>query len=42
MMLRYWNKPDATAQKVRNGWLRTGDLATARRWANDARPALMT
>lgn len=28
MMLRYWNKPEATAAKVRNGWLRTGDLAT--------------
>ncbi|MEJ6394138.1 AMP-binding protein [Gymnodinialimonas sp. 2305UL16-5] len=30
MMLRYWNKPEATAQKVVNGWLRTGDLATLR------------
>ncbi|WP_461428190.1 AMP-binding protein [Gymnodinialimonas sp.] len=28
MMLRYWNKPEATANKIRNGWLRTGDLAT--------------
>lgn len=28
MMLRYWNKPEATAAKVVNGWLRTGDLAT--------------
>jgi acetyl-CoA synthetase len=28
MMLRYWNKPEATAKKVVNGWLRTGDLAT--------------
>lgn len=29
MMLRYWNKPEATAAKIQNGWLRTGDLATA-------------
>ncbi len=28
MMLRYWKKPEATAAKVVNGWLRTGDLAT--------------
>lgn len=28
--LRYWNKPDATAKKVVDGWLRTGDLATRR------------
>ena len=28
MFLRYWNKPDATARKVTEGWLRTGDLAT--------------
>ncbi|MEJ6389511.1 AMP-binding protein [Gymnodinialimonas ulvae] len=28
MMLRYWNKPEATAAKVVDGWLRTGDLAT--------------
>lgn len=28
MMLRYWNKPQATAAKITNGWLRTGDLAT--------------
>jgi acetyl-CoA synthetase len=26
--LRYWNKPEATEKKVKNGWLRTGDLAT--------------
>ena len=26
MMLGYWNKPEATAQKMRNGWLYTGDL----------------
>lgn len=24
-MLRYWNAPDATAKKIRNGWLLTGD-----------------
>ncbi len=30
MMLRYWNKPAATAAKVLNGWLRTGDLAVLR------------
>lgn len=28
MMLRYWNKPEATAKKIVDGWLRTGDLAT--------------
>jgi crotonobetaine/carnitine-CoA ligase len=26
MMLGYWNKPDITAQTIRNGWLHTGDL----------------
>jgi acetyl-CoA synthetase len=25
-MIRYWNQPDATARKYRNGWLLTGDL----------------
>jgi len=28
MFLGYWNRPDATADKVRNGWIRTGDLGT--------------
>jgi len=26
MFLRYWNKPEQTAAKWREGWLRTGDL----------------
>lgn len=26
MMLRYWNRPDATEAKFRDGWLLTGDL----------------
>ncbi|ABL80383.1 MULTISPECIES: AMP-binding protein [unclassified Nocardioides] len=28
-MLRYWNAPEATAAKFRNGWLLTGDSAHA-------------
>jgi acetyl-CoA synthetase len=28
-MLGYWNAPDATAAKIRNGWLLTGDSAHA-------------
>jgi crotonobetaine/carnitine-CoA ligase len=26
MMLGYWNRPEATAEKIKNGWLHTGDL----------------
>lgn len=28
VMLGYWNDPQATAETIRAGWLRTGDLAT--------------
>ncbi len=28
IMKEYWNRPDATAETIRGGWLYTGDLAT--------------
>lgn len=28
IMLGYWNKREATAEMIRNGWLHTGDIAT--------------
>lgn len=28
LMKEYWNRPDATEETIRDGWLRTGDLAT--------------
>ncbi len=27
VMLGYWNRPEATAEMIRNGWLHTGDIA---------------
>jgi long-chain acyl-CoA synthetase len=29
VMLGYWNRPDATAEAVRDGWFRTGDIGRA-------------
>jgi long-chain acyl-CoA synthetase len=26
-MLGYWQRPDATAEIIKNGWLHTGDIA---------------
>jgi acyl-CoA synthetase (AMP-forming)/AMP-acid ligase II len=26
VMMHYWNRPEATAQALRNGWLHTGDI----------------
>lgn len=28
MMTGYWNKPEATAETMKNGWLHTGDMVT--------------
>ena len=27
IMVEYWNRPEATAETIKNGWLHTGDVA---------------